>query len=103
MLQLLRKYNVNVTAICSGANAEAVRKMGAHEVIDYTEKPFGEQLADAEKFSVVFDYVGGMEVHGQAVPLISKGGLYVTAVGDHLYMSSEKNCLVVRCSTQFVL
>lgn len=90
MLQLLRKYKGHVTAVCSGKNAEAATKMGANEVIDYTQKSFGEQLAEKEKFQVVFDYVGGKEVQGQAVPLLSKGGLFVTVAGPTIYMSSEK-------------
>ena len=60
MVQLLSKqFKGQVTAVCSGKHAETVRKLGAHEVIDYTTKPFGEQLATAEKFAVVFDFVGG--------------------------------------------
>ena len=81
MLQLLRKYKGHVTAVCSGKNAETVRSMGAHEVIDYTTKPFGEQLAAVEKFGVVFDFVGGTEVQSSAAPLLERGGLYITAVG----------------------
>jgi NADPH:quinone reductase-like Zn-dependent oxidoreductase len=82
MLQMLRKYKGHVTAVCSGANAEKVREMGADEVVDYTQQPFGVQLASAEKFNVVFDFVGGMEVQRGAEPLMESGGLYITAVGN---------------------
>jgi len=82
MVQLLHlKYKAHVTAVCSGKNADTVRRMGAHEVIDYTTQPFEEQLASAAKFAVVFDFVGGTEVQDSAAPLIEPGGLYVTAVG----------------------
>eukprot|EP00618_Florenciella_parvula_P031989 CAMPEP_0119481990 /NCGR_PEP_ID=MMETSP1344-20130328/10061_1 /TAXON_ID=236787 /ORGANISM="Florenciella parvula, Strain CCMP2471" /LENGTH=359 /DNA_ID=CAMNT_0007516375 /DNA_START=66 /DNA_END=1146 /DNA_ORIENTATION=+ len=81
LLQLLKKYKGHVTAICSGKNAETVRSMGADEVIDYTTQPFGEQLATAEKYAVVFDLVGGTEVQSEAAPLIERGGMYITAVG----------------------
>lgn len=81
MLQLLKKYKGHVTAVCSGKNAGTVRSMGADEVIDYTTKPFGAQLAAAEKFAVVFDFVGGKEVQREAAPLIERGGCYITAVG----------------------
>ena len=81
MVQLLKKQKVHVTAVCSGNNAETVKKMGADEVIDYTAKPFGEQLAAADKFAVVFDFVGGIEVQKGAAPLLEPGGKYVTAVG----------------------
>ena len=42
MLQLLKKYEAHVTAVCSGKNAETVRSAGAHEVIDYTSKVSGQ-------------------------------------------------------------
>lgn len=81
MVQLLKKYQCHVTAVCSGKNAETVRSLGATEVIDYTTKPFGEQLAEAEKFAAVFDFVGGKEVQNGAAPLLERGGRYVTCVG----------------------
>jgi len=81
MLQLLQKYKGHVTAVCSGKNADKVRSLGAHEVVDYTTKPFGEQLASGDKFAVAFDFVGGKEVQSGAAPLLERGGMYVTAVG----------------------
>lgn len=81
MVQMLKQYKSHVTAVCSGKHAETVRGLGANEVIDYTAKPFGEQLASSERFAVVFDFVGGMEVQSGAAPLLERGGLYVTAVG----------------------
>lgn len=90
MLQILRKYKGHVTAICSGANAEKVREMGADEVIDYTQGPFGEQLAKGEKFSVVYDFVGGKDVQSQSAKVMEKGAMYITAVGDRQYMSCDK-------------
>ena len=44
LLQLLRRRDVYTAAVCSGANAETVRRLGADEVVDYTTKPFGEQV-----------------------------------------------------------
>lgn len=90
MLQMLRKYNGHVTAVCSGANAETVRRMGANDVVDYTKEPFGLQLAAAEKFAVVFDFVGGKEVQRGAEPLLEQGGLYITAVGDRQNVGDRK-------------
>ena len=57
LLQLLRRRDVYTAAVCSGANAETVQRLGAGEVVDYTSAPFAEQLADAEKFDVVFETV----------------------------------------------
>jgi|EP01046_Picozoa_sp_COSAG06_P002184 NADPH:quinone reductase-like Zn-dependent oxidoreductase len=81
LLQLLRRRDVYTAAVCSGANAETVQRLGAGEVVDYTSAPFAEQLAGAEKFDVVFDFVGGSDTQRSAVPLLRKGGQFVTAVG----------------------
>jgi len=82
MLQLLRKHKAHVTAVCSGGNAETVKRMGADEAVDYTAaESFGEQLKSAKGFNVVFDFVGGKEVERGAGPLLGPGGKYVTAVG----------------------
>lgn len=82
---MLKKYNSHVTAICNGVNSENCIKMGATEVVDYTVKPFGEQLAQKSKFDIVFDLVGGKEIEAQSKPLLKKGAMYVTAVGDNQY------------------
>ena len=72
---------VHVTAVCSAANAGAVRALGADEAIDYAEAPLGERLAAGEPFDVVFDFVGGLAVERAATPLLRKGAPFVTAVG----------------------
>lgn len=92
LLQMLRKQHaaVRITAVCSGKNAEIVRGLGAHEVIDYTIKPFGEQLATAEKFDVAFDFVGGKQVEHDAASVLAPGGVYVTAVGPTQYMGKDR-------------
>jgi NADPH:quinone reductase-like Zn-dependent oxidoreductase len=87
MLHILkRKYGgCHVTAVCSGKNADVVKKLGADQVVDYTkEESFGEQLTQqgAQKFDVVFDFIGGTHTQRAAEPLLERGGLYITAVGD---------------------
>ena len=49
MLQLLHAHasDLHVVAVCSGRNAEMVRRLGADEVVDYTSAPFKDQLRDA--------------------------------------------------------
>lgn len=94
LLQMLsKKYKDkggNVTAVCSGANADMVKRMGADEAVDYKLKPFHKQLEAAEKFQVVFDLVGGQDVEEQAAMLIEKGGMFVTAVGANMYLAGDR-------------
>lgn len=85
MLQLLRSHkasqHLHVTAVCSAANAELVRRLGADEAVDYRKGPLGEQLARAEEFDVVFDFVGGAETERDAAALLRQGGQFITATG----------------------
>ena len=52
--------------------------------------PFGEQLAGADKFDVVFDFVGGNEAQRGAGPLLRRGGQFVTAVGPRQGLGDRK-------------
>lgn len=82
LLQLLRRRdNVHTVAVCSAANFATVQRLGADEVLDYTAGPISEQLADAPKFDIVFDFVGGMEVQRTAATVLRRGGQFITAVG----------------------
>ena len=81
LLQLLRRRGVYTVAVCSTANVDTVRRLGADEAVDYTTSPFEDQLADTNKFDVVFDFVGGSEIQRSAAPLLRRGGQFITAVG----------------------
>ena len=84
MVQLLSRReggNVHVVGVCSGENADTVRRAGAHDVVDYKVGPFGQQLANAEAFDVVFDFVGGIDTERNAQEVLKRGGKFITAVG----------------------
>ncbi|RIA89262.1 hypothetical protein C1645_772849 [Glomus cerebriforme] len=78
--------NAHVTAICSGENAELVKKLGADRVIDYTQQDFGEVLKkEKESFDLVLDCIGGDTYYSKSIPILKLKGNFVTAVGPDAY------------------
>jgi NADPH:quinone reductase-like Zn-dependent oxidoreductase len=72
-VQLARHFGAEVTGVCSTANLELARSIGASAVVDYTQEDFA---AGGASFDVVFDAVDKLAPeHGQQA--LKNGGVYL--------------------------
>lgn len=77
-IQLAKNFGAEVTAVCSGANADLVKSLGADKVVDYTKEDYWKI---EEKFDVVFDTVGKTTISKSLSLLNDKGSLLLASAG----------------------
>ncbi|MBS1793294.1 MAG: NAD(P)-dependent alcohol dehydrogenase [Acidobacteria bacterium] len=81
-VQIAKHFGAEVTGVCSTANLEMVKSLGADQVIDYTKEDF---TGGGETYDVIYDTVGQSPFAG-CVSALAKNGYYLRAV--HLDLSS---------------
>ncbi|MGN9907585.1 NAD(P)-dependent alcohol dehydrogenase [Phytohabitans sp. LJ34] len=75
-VQFARYFGADITAVCSGAGAELVTRLGADRVIDYTRTDF---TNEDRTYDVIFD-VAGTSSFSRCRRLLRRGGRYLTTV-----------------------
>ena len=81
-----------MTGVCSGANLELVKSLGASQVIDYTRQDFTQSGAT---YDVVFDAVGKL-TPAQGKKALKPGGIYINVHADSDGGDKLENLLVLK-------
>lgn len=71
-VQIARSLGAQVTAVCSGRNAEFVRSLGAEDVIDYTQTDY---TSTGARYDVIYDLVGSAPL-SRVLKLLGSDGRY---------------------------
>jgi NADPH:quinone reductase-like Zn-dependent oxidoreductase len=75
-VQIAHGLGAHVTAVCSEANAELVRSIGADDVVDYAREDF---TSAQNRYDVIFDAVGKSSFV-RARRALTGNGIYLTTV-----------------------
>lgn len=77
-VQLARYYGAEVTGVCSTANIDMVKALGADKVIDYTQEDF---TKNGETYDFIFDTVVGKASFARCKNSLKPNGLYLAIAG----------------------
>jgi 2-desacetyl-2-hydroxyethyl bacteriochlorophyllide A dehydrogenase len=76
-IQIAKAMGAEVTGVCSGKNVALVTRLGADNVIDYTQKDFKKEN---DSFNLIFDATA-YESLTKCVSLMAEGGVFVSTAG----------------------
>ncbi|WP_343632045.1 NAD(P)-dependent alcohol dehydrogenase [Fluviicola sp.] len=77
-VQLAKFYGAEVTAVCSGANAELVKKIGADKVINYRKE---ELSVNKEQYNVIYETVNKLSF-SESIKHLKKDGTLILGAAD---------------------
>lgn len=78
-VQIAKAFGANVTGVCSTANLDMVRSLGADQVIDYTKEDF---LETGQRYDAMLDLVGSRSLSDCRRALTRRGTYVVVGVKE---------------------
>ncbi len=95
-VQLARHFGANVTGVCSTANLELVRSLGAERVIDYTKEDYSKR---SERYDLILDAVPQQvadrkSLKSQAMNALTPDGKYVS-IDDGIAKVSYEDLVLI--------
>ncbi|MFJ8068419.1 NAD(P)-dependent alcohol dehydrogenase [Peribacillus sp. NPDC096447] len=91
-VQLAKYFGTEVTGVCSAANFDLVRSLGADKVIDYTEEDFTERQ---ERYDIIFDAVGKSS-KATCKKALTPNGRYVSVEGQGIAKVLTEDLLLLK-------
>jgi NADPH:quinone reductase-like Zn-dependent oxidoreductase len=90
-IQLAKYFGAEVTGVCSTANLELVKSLGADKVIDYTKEDYAN---GNELFDIIFDAVGKIS-YTKSKKVLSPYAKYVSVISSgHTKVVTEEQILL---------
>jgi NADPH:quinone reductase-like Zn-dependent oxidoreductase len=77
-IQLAKTFGAEVTGVCSTANLELVKSLGADKVIDYTKEDFTKR---GETYDIILDSVVGKTSFSRCKNSLKQNGRYLAVAG----------------------
>ena len=77
-VQLAKYFGAIVTAVCSTANIDLVKNLGADRVVDYKKEDFTQ---NGETYDVIFDTVNGVSI-SRSLKSLNKNGIMILSAAE---------------------
>ncbi|MFC5471823.1 NAD(P)-dependent alcohol dehydrogenase [Cohnella suwonensis] len=91
-VQLAKYFGAHVTGVCSAANIELVKSLGADKVIDYTKEDFTNR---DERYDIIFDAVGKISKSDYKKAL-TPNGTFVTVDGQGIAKELVEDLILLK-------